>query len=535
MRDEDRGDLWSGVVTNRAWPRGLFDAAAVTARGAVIIGLAVVAAPLVGRAQPYQVLQFSFSQRIGVDVGTEVGPKSVTVADVNKDGIPDVIAIDQEDDAVWVLLGHGDGTFEIPEDPDDLIVTPNAIAVADIASPEGPPDGNPDLIATAMDGDVAEILLGDGTGSFSDDGQDLTDIIEDSEDTIGVVVGNFDTDPATDVALLDLSDEDVSRMLFLCNTSGNLIPCSTFEVDTKGTGPVDVGIGDLDSDGNFDVVALNQASATFSPMYGDGEGGFTTDPRTFPAQADLSSGNNTPDSLALGPLTIDGTDGVVVANAETFSDISTLAAVPQGRDRFVRNGETGPFSSFVAVALGDIDGDTYLDAGLSYVSPSGETTLGPAFLIGDGSGGFVDSLASVRFVGGSQPGPGLALVLADLDDNLLADIVQVSAAGDHITVALNTSDKVPPTVTSTVTPTITETRPPTSTRTPTATFTGVANVTATGTQTATPTSTPVLIIEDDGCAIANPASRGGATELMGGLAGLLLSALRRRFGRVASE
>ena len=526
MRDEDRGDLFSGAMTSTDDPcRGLAMAVA-TARAATIFCLAMLVTPLASRAQPFQVLEFRISQQIDVTVGPEVGPKALTLADVNHDGDLDIIAIDQDDDGVWVLIGHGDGTFEVPEDPIDLFVTPNAVAVADIASPEGPPDGNPDIIVTATDGDVAEILLGDGSGSFSDeDSQDLTDLIDDSDNTVGVVVGNFDADPDIDVALLDNSEDDVSRVLYLCNSSGNLNPCATFDVSTNGVGPVDVGIGDLDSDGTLDVVALNQTSVTFSPMYGDGNGGFTENPRTFPAQADLTNGANIPDALALGPLTADGTDDLVVANAETFSDISTLVAVSQGRDRFIRNPETGPFADVVSIALGDINGDGLLDAGLGFVPPAGEITIGPAFLIGDGTGGFIDSLASVRFLG--QPGAGRAIVLVDLDGNELADIVQVSADGDHVTVALNISDEVPPTVTSTSwTPTATPTT--TSTATLTATPTVTSTRTATATSTGTPTATPPTILEDDGCAIVDPASRGRATGAAAGFVVLALLAMRRR-------
>lgn len=486
-------------------------------RAALVSCLAMLAAPLTTHAQPYQVLEFRISQQIAVSVGDAVGPKSLTLADVDQDGQVDIIAIDQEDDAVWVLRGLGDGTFEVPEDPIDLDVTPTAVVIADIASPDGgPPDGKPDIFVTASDGDVGEILLNEGGGSFTTDGtQDLTDLIDDSANTVSVVAGNFDAASATDLALLDLSDEDVSRVFFLCNSAGNLIPCSTFQVDTNGTGPVDLGVGDLDGDGHLDVVALNQTTATFAPMYGDGNGGFTENPRTFPAQADPSNGANIPDALAVGALTDDAFDDLVIVNAETFTDLSTLVALSEGRDRFSRNAETGPFSDVTSVALGDINGDAFPDAGLGYVPPQQVTTIGPAFLIGDGTGGFIDSLAAVRFVGG-VPGAGLAIALGDLDHDQLADFVQISADGEHITAALNISNQVPPTATSTASPTVTPTH------------TTTATVTATVTITSTPTATPVRVLEDDGCAIGEPSSGGRATEAVLGFVVLAFLALRRR-------
>lgn len=39
-------------------------------------------------------------------------PRSVVVADVNGDVVPDLVVTNEGDDAVGILLGRGDGTFE---------------------------------------------------------------------------------------------------------------------------------------------------------------------------------------------------------------------------------------------------------------------------------------------------------------------------------------------------------------------------------------------------------------------------------------
>jgi hypothetical protein len=47
-----------------------------------------------------------------------------------------------------------------PDEPIDLFVTPNAVAGCRHCLPRGPAGWKADIIVTATDGDVAEILLG---------------------------------------------------------------------------------------------------------------------------------------------------------------------------------------------------------------------------------------------------------------------------------------------------------------------------------------------------------------------------------------
>jgi len=124
------------------------------------------------------------------------------------------------------------------------------------------------------------------------------------------------------------------------------------------------------------------------------------------------------------------------------------------------------------------------------VPPAGDSAVGPEFLVGDGGGGFQDSLNSGNYRGGTM-GAGLAIVAGDLDKDGLPDLVQVSADGGHINVAINISDQpIGPTDTpGTPSPRPTATVVPTG-PTPTAAPTGpTPTITATRTITQTPTIT----------------------------------------------
>ncbi len=70
--------------------------------------------------------------------GSGAGPHSVALADLNKDGVPDLVVAD-EGAGVSVLLGNGDGTFK-PRTALTAGSKPIAVVVADVNR-----DGNADL------------------------------------------------------------------------------------------------------------------------------------------------------------------------------------------------------------------------------------------------------------------------------------------------------------------------------------------------------------------------------------------------------
>ena len=103
------------------------------------------------------------SLRFTLPTGTR--PSGVTVADLNGDGIPDLIVANYADDTIWVYLGNGNGKFAAPEiyptDQGPGFAGPAEVAVADLTG-----DGIPDLIyADYVSGNVA-VRLGNGNGTF---------------------------------------------------------------------------------------------------------------------------------------------------------------------------------------------------------------------------------------------------------------------------------------------------------------------------------------------------------------------------------
>ncbi|MBV9124145.1 MAG: VCBS repeat-containing protein, partial [Planctomycetes bacterium] len=75
-----------------------------------------------------------------VNFTTGNGPRIVTVADVNRDGKPDLIVTNTPDGTVSVLLGNGNGSFQAAQNF-SVGVGPEFVAVADLNR-----DGKLDLV-----------------------------------------------------------------------------------------------------------------------------------------------------------------------------------------------------------------------------------------------------------------------------------------------------------------------------------------------------------------------------------------------------
>ena len=481
---------------------------------AVAKNTALIACLIAGHAQAQGPTDFRFELRGRIDlaIGEESGAHSLVVADVNRDGRPDIVAINRDDDQVSVLLGRGDGQFEAAR-RFDLDATPTAVAVADVTSDfsdgSAAPDGVPDLILATEDG-YPLILIGDGSGDFdASDAQDLSDLVDGSR-LVDLAAADFDSDGRLDVALLDADD----RVFLICNSDGSYVPCRDDVLPTRGDGPLGMAVGDFDGDGHRDIAVLSSLSKNVSVMYGSGDGAFSP-ARTFTAAA---FEDNEPRALTAGRLDADDLDDLVIVSSHVFGDLGLLSLRSVRRNQFDSQVVASP-SEPTAVALADLNGDGLVDAVITDRSNDG--TGGPVILPGVGEGRFFES-GGFGAGGTSRLGRGLALAVADVGNDTLPDLVVVRADGESLQVAINLSNE-PFTPTPTLTappPTVTATVPPT------------AVSTATATLPPPPTATVRRSDNDGGCAIGGRPGH-SAVELMGFLAPLALLARRRRSPRRA--
>src|SRR5438067_7362561 len=103
----------------------------------------------------------TFQSARSFDAGLGSGPIWVLIVDVNGDGKRDILLANQSRNAVGVLLGNGDGTFQPPMNFDTAGNLPESIAVGDFNG-----DGKLDVAVAHFYSTNVTLLLGNGDGTF---------------------------------------------------------------------------------------------------------------------------------------------------------------------------------------------------------------------------------------------------------------------------------------------------------------------------------------------------------------------------------
>ena len=326
-------------------------------------------------------------------------PYFVTAADLNGDGIEDVI-LTAAPSNVAVFLGVGNGTFQ-NRTTVSLSNYPNSLAVGDFNG-----DGKPDIAVAMNNAGMLAVLLGNGDGTL----QALTYITIGTA-IAGLAVADFDGDGKADL-VVSLWNPGAIAVL-LGNGDGTFQAPLVSSVGHPYSGRIVVG--DFNGDRKPDVAVASQDTGQVVVLLGNGDGTF---------QAPANNAVFAPDSLTVADLNGDGKLDLVVGGESP--SVYVLLGNGDGSFQPAVSYSAGGYNS--AVAIGDFNGDGKLD-----VAVASSVWNYVAILLGNGDGTL---RAAATLPTGLNP---QSLAVGDFNGDGASDIVVADGGVPDLTVMLGTA------------------------------------------------------------------------------------------------
>lgn len=313
-------------------------------------------------------------------------PSAAAIADLDGDGNNDVLVA--MGSTISIVRGNGTADFTSSASTSQSSIvsvgsSPRSVVVADLDL-----DGIPDLIVANYYSAQLTVAYGLPTGGFGPATTTTFNAAGGGGLGYGVVVAVADVnqDGKPDILLLARGTPD-QLAVFLQASSGNRTFVETdYNLGTTGGVARGMAVADVNGDGIPDVVTANLTDGTFSVLLGSPSGAFTSlivagNPGPF------SYGNATGAyAVAVRDVNHDGFPDIAIVNGDgtvsvlagpTFQTNLTVATPPNA-------GVASP--SFASVALVDLNRDGNLDLAVAITNGSAAAKL--VFFAGNGTGAF---------------------------------------------------------------------------------------------------------------------------------------------------
>ncbi|MCB9899606.1 MAG: VCBS repeat-containing protein [Planctomycetes bacterium] len=335
----------------------------------------------------------TFGPFTGFETGSR--PLDLAVGDVDRDGLPDVVAAQIVDSEVAVLRNLGGGAFAVA----DVAHPVGSASRLDLGDVDG--DGVLDIVA----GFSAKIVVvrGSADGTFADP---LHSPLTAGSVLRELSVGDLDEDGLLDAIVFSEASPSGELLAFAGEGGGafDATPLSSTPVGNPSV--ADLAVADLDADGHLDVFALGAPTFGFSTFLGAGDG-------TLAAQSSRSLASK-PFWVTVDDLDLDGVvDAAFVSpNADVL-----FVSLGVGDGSFAVPLEFPSPGSPRGVAAGDLDLDGVPDLAVA------QFVGGVARLFGGlGDGTFVERQALLTGLSHVED-----VALGDLDGDGLPDLAALGS------------------------------------------------------------------------------------------------------------
>lgn len=371
--------------------------------GALATALAAIAA-LLSSAAPARATQPGDAARFDTWTGYGAGRYVVAAAagDFDGDGAPDVAWARNDfwNNGVAVQLNHGEGTMQ------ESVTYPAVESSHDVAAGHLDGDADLDLVVVgeglSMTNDTLDLYFNEGAGSFWHATR------PGGLAPVAVAVADLDGDGVDDIALANHEWGGAGSVGVLLSKGDG-----TFRAETRydtGPRPTSVAAGDLDADGDEDLVAARYDSDSqltrVLPFLNDGAGRFAASPVV---ELDVAVNGGGSPRVAAADLDLDGDADVALASGGTNQHYVLL----NDGMAFTATAYSAGYGSTDVLAFDvDADGDTDLAS-----ATMGDSSTGNVSLLrnaGDGTFAPYETILS-----GHQP---TGLATADFDGDGLVDV-----------------------------------------------------------------------------------------------------------------
>ena len=340
------------------------------------------------------------------------GSHSIAVADMNDDGIPDLVT-----SGVSILFGDGAGAF--PKRRDYFVETDGALILTDFDG-----DGKMDVVVASGNSDILSgaalaVLFGRGGGSFAGPPVSLVPGIPAPETSLTALApGDFNHD-----GIPDLVSADSQGHIRVLKGIGDGSFRSVFQANAPAAGqvPSAILVADFNDDENIDFAVVGpdytpSSSNSLSVFLGNGDGTFSP-PLSIPvpsgalsfAAADFNGDDKLDLALLTGQETAASAGGVQILLGNGDGTFHSAASYP-----------AGPFAQ--SVAAGDFNGDGLPDLAVTDTDTFLNQNRGGnvAILLGKDDGVFTFAPGQ-PLTGGDKRGP-YSLAIADFNADGILDL-----------------------------------------------------------------------------------------------------------------